>query len=82
MFEHAQQYYDNPTMEAGTTAVEKWKNDIETAEKKCQFDVKAMDIYAAKLTTDKEKNAEPAVGTSASALHQWMELSLAIEEKQ
>jgi Kyakuja-Dileera-Zisupton transposase len=82
MFEHAQEYYDNLTMGAGPTAVDKWKNDIETAEKKRQFDVKAMDMYAAKLTTDKEKNAEPAVGTSASALHQWMELSLAIEEKQ
>ena len=82
MSEHAQQYYNNLTLEAGSTAVEKWKNDIEEAESERQFDIKAMDIYAANLVSDKHKTHEPAAGSNISALNHWMELSLAIEEKQ
>ena len=82
MFEHAQQYFNNLTAEAGTTAVNKWKDDIEAAERERHLNVKAMDIYAAKSNTDKQKNREPGTSPSGSALIRWMELSLAIEEKQ
>lgn len=82
MHEHAQTYYQNLTMDAGPTAVEKWKNDIEKAEEKRLLDITAMDIYAAKLDTDTPATRTPATGTQGSALDHWMELSLAAEEKQ
>ena len=55
---------------------------IEAAERERHLNVKAMDIYAAKSNTDKQKNREPGTSPSGSALIRWMELSLAIEEKQ
>ena len=55
MFEHAQQYFNNLTAEAGTTAVNKWKDVIEAAKHERHLNVKAMDIYASKLNTDKQK---------------------------
>ena len=79
MSEHAQQYYNNLTLEAGSTAVEKWKSDIEEAKSERQFDIKAMDIYSANLVSDKLKTHELAAGSNISALNHWMEL---IEEKQ
>src|SRR6202453_5477698 len=49
MLEHAQSYHRNLTDEAGTTAVEKWMEDIKKAETIRRQDVKVMEIYAAKL---------------------------------
>ncbi|KAF8800874.1 hypothetical protein BYT27DRAFT_7023015, partial [Phlegmacium glaucopus] len=48
MLEHAQSYYQNLTVEAGQTAVEKWTSDIERAEEKRPLDITAMDVYGVK----------------------------------
>jgi hypothetical protein len=82
MLNHAQSYYQNLTMEAGSTAVEKWNIDIVRAEERRTEDITAMDIYAAKLDTDPPACRLPAAGVAGSALRVWMELSLAVEEKQ
>ncbi|KAF8811081.1 hypothetical protein BYT27DRAFT_7221743 [Phlegmacium glaucopus] len=82
MLDHAQSYYQNLTMEAGSTAVEKWNIDIVRAEERRTEDITAMDIYAAKLDTDSLACRLLAAGVAGSALRVWMELSLAVEEKQ
>lgn len=82
MVEHAEIYFQNLSTEAGSTAVEKWKKDIEDTEIKRRTDVKAMDIYAAKLDVDKESSTVPAASHTNTVLDHWMELSLAVEEKQ
>jgi hypothetical protein len=82
MLEHAQSYYQNLTVEAGPIAVGKWKNDIEKAEEKRLFDIKAMDIYATRSDIDAPAYQPVATGTPSTALDHWMELSLAAEEKQ
>jgi Kyakuja-Dileera-Zisupton transposase len=81
MVEHAQEYYDNLTRQAGSIPVAKWKADIEFAEKSRGHNLPAMDIYAAKVE-------KPPVHTSASndssatALDMWMSLALSVENKQ
>ncbi|KAF8805303.1 hypothetical protein BYT27DRAFT_7224958 [Phlegmacium glaucopus] len=81
MLDHAKNYYQNLTDQAGMTAVEKWTQDIERAESMRKHDVKVMDVYAAKL--DDTPALQPlAPGMPRSALASWMELSLAVEEKQ
>ncbi|KAF8799489.1 hypothetical protein BYT27DRAFT_7227805 [Phlegmacium glaucopus] len=81
MLDHAKNYYQNLTDQAGMTAVEKWTQDIERAESMRKHDVKVMDMYAAKL--DDTPALQPlAPGMPRSALASWMELSLAVEEKQ
>ena len=82
MVEHAKTYYQNLTDEAGTMAVEKWTDDIMKAESNRRQDVKVMDIYAAKLAQSPADTRQPASGLQASPLSSWMELSLAVEEKQ
>ncbi|KAF8815454.1 hypothetical protein BYT27DRAFT_7008034, partial [Phlegmacium glaucopus] len=49
MLEHAQSYYKSLTIQGGPIAVDRWKQDIESAERSWPFDITAMDIYAAKL---------------------------------
>lgn len=82
MLEHAKAYYQNLTDQAPKTAVEKWKHDIEEAELNRKYDIASMDIYAAKLEETNHEAGHPAPGTSGSTLSSWMELSLAVEEKQ
>jgi hypothetical protein len=79
MLEHATKYYHNLTDEAGKIAVEKWTDDITSAELNRREDVRVMDIYAAKLPGDlPDVEQPPAVPRSVS----WIELSLGVEEKQ
>jgi hypothetical protein len=82
MLEHAQSYYQNLTVEAGQTAVEKWRSDIERAEEKRPLDITAMDIYGAKLNTHAPAFGMLPAGITGGPLGYWMELSLAVEEKQ
>jgi hypothetical protein len=84
MLDHAKTYYQNLTDQAGKPAVEKWTQDIEAAELDRKYDITSMDIYAAKLPEDPDEinNRLPASGMPKSALDSWMELSLAVEEKQ
>jgi hypothetical protein len=82
MLEHAKTYYQNLTDQAGRRAVEKWTHDIEKAELNRKYDISAMDIYAAKLEETGHDNRQPALGNAGSILTTWMELSLAVEEKQ
>lgn len=97
MLDHSKTYYQNLTDQAGRTMVEKWTDDIVAAEAKRKYDKTAMDIYAAKLAGTSQENSYPASGSTASGipasgipvsqmpdgpLASWMELSLAVEEKQ
>ena len=82
MLEHARTYYQNLTDEAGTTAVEKWTDNIKRAESNRRQDIKVMDIYTAKLAEDPADNRQPASEIPRTPLSSWMELSLAVEGKQ
>jgi hypothetical protein len=82
MLDHAQTYYQNLTDQAGITAVDKWTQDIERAEAMRKYDITAMDVYAAKVDHTTPDVRQPAPGMPRSALATWMELSLAVEEKQ
>lgn len=79
MLEHAETYYQNLTSEAGPLAVEKWQHDIQNAEALRKTDVTVMKIYAAKVVEQTSDIWHPASGISDS---HWMELTLAMEEKQ
>lgn len=82
MVEHAKVYYRNLTEQAGMTAVEKWTDDIESAELHRKTDVTVMNIYAAKLAENTSETGAPAFGMPTSPLNLWMELTLGVEEKQ
>jgi Kyakuja-Dileera-Zisupton transposase len=82
MLDHAKTYHHNLTNEAGTIAVEKWTLDIEAAEINRKYVITDMDIYAAKLPECPSGIRHPASGTPRTPLAKWMELSLAVEEKQ
>jgi hypothetical protein len=82
MLDHATKYYQNLTNQAGMVAVDKWTEDIESAEKNRGDDVGVMDIYAAKLAVDPSNIAQPETGTQAPRSVSWIELSLGVEEKQ
>jgi len=82
MLDHAQNYYRNLTDQAGPTAVAKWDQDIEVVEAMRKYDITTMDIYAARLEDRQSASQYPASGTGNSLLASWMELSLAVEEKQ
>ena len=82
MLDHAGTYYHNLTNEAGRTMVEKWSEEIEAAEVKRKYDKTAMDIYAAKLADPIQSSRLPSAGMPTTPLASWMELSLAVEEKQ
>ena len=84
MLEHAQTYHRNLSNEAGPHAVEKWKKDVEEAEKKRSEDITAMDVYAAKLSTSplpgRVAAAGPSGPNSPNSTKEWMELALTMEE--
>jgi hypothetical protein len=82
MLDHSKVYYENLTIEAGKTAVEKWRDDIVGAEKMRKKDITAMDLYAANLAETNSDTGNPASGIQRSPLDTWMQLSLAVEEKQ
>ena len=87
MLDHARTYYQNLTDEAGNLAVDKWTQDIETAEVERKIDISAMDIYFAKTNDSASGGSgatQPALLTGTVNTHQdtWMELSLAVEQKQ
>jgi hypothetical protein len=81
MLEHAQLYYDNLTIQAGSIAVEKWKSDIEEAEENRVNNLAGMDIYAAKLDESTPVSSLP-VPDHTTALERWMALALTVEKKQ
>ena len=82
MLDHAKTYYQNLTDQVSTTAMEKWTFDIEAAECRQKYDISVMSIYAAKLDNDDQDVWHPASGMLNTPLSIWMELSLAVEEKQ
>jgi hypothetical protein len=82
MLDHAKPYYQNLTVQAGKTAIEKWSSDIKAAERNRKYDVTAMDIYAAKLPNSHLDTRHPEPGRPTTPLASWMELSLTVEEKQ
>ena len=82
MLDHAKTYYQNLTDQVGTTAMEKWTFDIEAAECCWKYDISVMSIYAAKLDNDDQDVWHLASGMPNTPLSIWMELLLAVEEKQ
>ena len=82
MVELAKTYYENLTTEADPNAVEKWKNEVESAEEMRVWDITVMDIYATRLDTARLASQVPASPEKNSPLIHWMKLSLAVEEKQ
>lgn len=82
MLDHAKTYYQNLTIQAGNTAVQKWTVDIEAAETDRKYDITVMDIYAAQLAGRESDNRQPDTGTPLTPLVSWMEKSLAVEERQ
>src|SRR5271168_1608895 len=58
-----------------------WRNIIKKAETIRRQDVKVMEIYAAKLAGS-PNTLQSSTGSQSSPLGSWMELSLAVEEKQ
>ena len=82
MLESAKVYYENLTIQAGGTAVAKWKADIEAAERSRSTDLASMDIYAAKLYQQQLAIRPMSVAPAGSPLERWMTLALTVEEKQ
>ena len=82
MLDHAKMYYQNLTDQASDTVVEKWTLDIEDAKCQCQYDISVINIYSTKLEATTNSNQPPASGMPKSTLELWMDLSLAVEEKQ
>jgi hypothetical protein len=82
MLDHAETYYENLTNESGSTGVEMWMHDVEEAEVMRKYDITAMDVYAAKSNNTAMGTRQPAAGMPPSTLGSWMELALAVEEKQ
>jgi hypothetical protein len=80
MLEHAKTYHRNLSNQAGLQAMEKWKQDVEEAEKMRSEDITAMDIYAAKLSALATVGRSAAVGSVGT--QDWMELALTVEERQ
>lgn len=81
MQEHAQEYYDNLSIQAGPTACAKWNADIEEAEAGRRHNLKGMDIYAAKLRRPNISTSAP-LDPGGEALEKWMALSLTVEDRQ
>ena len=81
MLEHATEYFDNLTNQAGPLAVQKWTNDIEEAENARAYDLSKMDMYAANVerVLDREHVSQ---GVGGEALERWMVFSLIVEDKQ
>ena len=91
MVEHAKTYYQNMTDRAGKTAVEMWTAEIERAKRDRRTNVEVMNIYASQTVNSPSNIWHPASGMestastsrkSISASDLWMELSLAVKEKQ
>ena len=81
MSEHANEYFNNLTTQAGAVAVGKWESEIKTAEEGRLKDRQFMDIYATKLEKQSPPTSAP-MDHSHSALDKWMALSVDIEDKQ
>jgi hypothetical protein len=81
MVEHAQEYYDSLTRQAGPIPVAKWKADILAAEESRDHNLPAMDIYAAKVEKP-TVHMPPSTDSSATELDMWMSLALSVENKQ
>jgi len=80
MLEHAKTYHCNLSNDARPQAVEKWKKDVEEAEKMRSEDITAMDVYAAKKSTSALGGG--AAASSPTGTKDWMELALTVEGKQ
>lgn len=81
MSKDAQDYYDRISNQAGPAAINKWKLEIEEAERVRLQNRSAMDIYAAKI--DKPTgSASVRINTDFSERDRWMSLALLVEDKQ
>jgi Kyakuja-Dileera-Zisupton transposase len=81
MYEHAQEYYDKLTNQAGSLAVGKWKAEIEMAEANRRENLPAMDIYAAKTGQPTTQDGAQ-LDRAGSALDRWMAFALNVEDRQ
>ena len=81
MIEHAEEYYNNLTNQAGPVATAKWKIDIEATEACQSYNLLAMDIYAENLNWPIVWELAPHDQADA-ALERWMAFALTVEDKQ
>jgi hypothetical protein len=89
MASQADMYYLDITSTVNTEILTTWEEEIRAAEQIRQTDVKAMDVYAARLSDRlavdslASASASASSGSSASApTEQWMEFALTVEETQ
>ena len=81
MLEHAEEYYNNLTKQAGPVATAKWKADIELAEACWSYNLPAMDTYSANLKLPIVQESAP-LDQAGAALERWMAFALTVEDKQ
>jgi hypothetical protein len=82
MSDHARTYYCGLTDQARPIAVDKWRKDIEEAERARLDDITAMDIYATQVRLAENASQHATHGRTGSALEHWINLALTVEEKQ
>jgi hypothetical protein len=82
MLDHARTYYHSLTQQTGQIAEDKWKQDIEEAERARLNDITAMDIYAAQVPPAANPSGHGTGPMSSSPLDHWIILALTVEEKQ
>lgn len=87
MSTQADAYYLDIARSVDREIIATWEDEVKTAETLRQTDIKAMDIYAARLTD--RMVAHPAAtapasphGAASATVDQWLEYALVVEEAQ
>jgi hypothetical protein len=83
----AEKYFDQLAQTADPRVVHHWSIGIESAEARRLKEPKAMDIYGAEVAgtasaSSIARESASSSGRSNSAIHEWLEFALMIEEKQ
>lgn len=79
----ASKYFADLTQTAGTAAVQEWTTAVLHAEATRLSDVKAMDLYRARVSkTNHARGTNTTVDTPQTAIDIWLEFAMVIEEKQ
>ncbi len=77
----AREYLDGLQEDAGHDNVVRWREEILQAEQARTEDRKVMDIYKARVIRVQNETDETDE-VALSALEQWMDFALVVEEKQ
>ncbi|KDR67377.1 hypothetical protein GALMADRAFT_79915 [Galerina marginata CBS 339.88] len=86
MVAQADKYYLEIAAAVPQDSLHSWNRDIVNVERQRLKNVSVMDIYAAKLpdrlSVDEEVEKTPASNRNATAIEQWIEYAMVVEEKQ